>query len=415
MAAAASSSPPEPGSVCVVSIMRGASYRDGPYPGAALRANKVAYCKRCGYRCILLEDEYATDRSPGWDKLLALRDALRTNCSLALWADADVVVLRPVQLAPLAARTPIAATKDYYGFNTGLMLLARSPQADRLLRISWEQRAFVPNHLGAEQSAVRYALHLEPSFRSRTTIYMNLVRYPAQLSMSAKLKWNRTLRLASPFFHTAGCSMSNKAGTCADWLRYQLELAQRNWEGQPSVGCLAMGDDQMLPRPLKGSDSFIPFGQGRDVVINSEDATKNERAAVDRVEKRACEYAGRQEVCAARAKRVRDRGNASRALSTLVDTALGEARIEPANGAPHAPLAQPAAATGGSVRAWARATDIAGIANGEVLRSLELLGDTMKDLAALSDDDWDRTLKPLRLKLGQQRRVQAAVRMLHRT
>ena len=111
--------------------------------------------------------------------------------------------------------------------------------------------------------------------------------------------------------------MSNKAGTCADWLRYQLELAQRNWEGQPSVGCLAMGDDQMLPRPLKGSDSFIPFGQGRDVVINSEDATKNERAAVDRVEKRACEYAGRQEVCAARAKRVRDRGNASRALSTL--------------------------------------------------------------------------------------------------
>ena len=39
----------------------------------------------------------------------------------------------------------------------------------------------------------------------------------------------------------------------------------------------------------------------------------------------------------------------------------------------------------------------------------------MKDLAALSDEDWDRTLKPLRLKLGQQRRVQAAVRMLHRT
>ena len=67
------------------------------------------------------------------------------------------------------------------------------------------------------------------------------------------------------------------------------------------------------------------------------------------------------------------------------------------------------------MRAWARATDIAGIANGEVLRSLELLGDTMKDLAALSDEDWDRTLKPLRLKLGQQRRVQAAVRMLHRT
>ena len=66
MQASSSSSRPEPGGVCVVSIMRGASYRDGPYPGAALRANKVAYCKRCGYRCILLEED-----GSGWRLTLA--------------------------------------------------------------------------------------------------------------------------------------------------------------------------------------------------------------------------------------------------------------------------------------------------------------------------------------------------------
>ena len=79
--------------------MRGSTYHDGPYPGRALLRNKAAFCAVCGYRCILLRDEYASDRSPGWDKLRALADVLHgrgvaggaaSNCSLMLWLDADV-------------------------------------------------------------------------------------------------------------------------------------------------------------------------------------------------------------------------------------------------------------------------------------------------------------------------------------
>lgn len=286
--------------VCVVSVMRGNAYKKvGPYPSLELKQNKAAYCKRCGYRCFLLKDHYTTDRSPGWDKLAALKDALnKSGCSLALWLDADVVVLRPVQLAPLA-RTPISATKDFHGFNTGVMLLKQSAEVKKLLRASWAQTAFVPNLLGAEQSAVRYTLHMEPSLRSSTRIYQNLVRYPQQLAMSARLKWNKTLRTTTPLFHTAGCSMTQKPETCAAWLRHQLGLAQAQWQGTDSVGCVAIGDDETLPRKMKSSDSFIPYGQGRDVILNrTEEAVRLEREALHKIGKRACKFAGRPEVCA---------------------------------------------------------------------------------------------------------------------
>merc|ERR1740138_1978267 len=142
------------------------------------------------------------------------------------------------------------------------MLLTRSPQVDRLLRTAWEQTAFIPNRVG-----------------------------PAQHAMSARLKWNRTLRTLSPFFHTAGCSMNQKARTCADWLRFQLDVAQSNWEGRVGASCLRMSTDVSLPRPLKGSDAFIPFGQGRDVIVKTEEATRLERAAVMQLERRACLHA----------------------------------------------------------------------------------------------------------------------------
>ena len=286
-------------SVCVVSIIRNNSYH-GDYPVAELQENKEAYCRRCGYRCLIFHNQYATDRSAGWDKLLALQDALSSQCSLALWLDADVVVLRPVRLAPLA-RTPISATKDFHGFNTGVMLLSRAKPTDVLLRTAWNQTAFVPNRLGAEQSAVRYTFHTHKGLREATTIYGNLVRYPIQLAVSAAVKWNITKRLAAPLFHTAGCSMAQRSRTCAGWLRHQLKMARLNWQ-QESSGeeqkCLAFGDDVSLPRKMKKSDLFIPFGQGRDVVMATDpDALTQERAAVDAIERRACEFSRRADFC----------------------------------------------------------------------------------------------------------------------
>ena len=145
-ASAPAAPPPDASSICVVSIMRGATYERGPYPGPQLLANKRAYCAACGYTCLLHAGAFsAHGRTPGWDKLRALDEALfgggggggntapssstqdaadeprrpRRNCSLALWLDADVVVLWPVALAPVATK-PIVATKDYHGLNTGV-------------------------------------------------------------------------------------------------------------------------------------------------------------------------------------------------------------------------------------------------------------------------------------------------------
>ena len=63
---------PRRASICVVSVMRSGSYDDS-YPMEALLSNKRSFCKRCNYRCYLLKDQYTSNRSAGWDKLLAMR------------------------------------------------------------------------------------------------------------------------------------------------------------------------------------------------------------------------------------------------------------------------------------------------------------------------------------------------------
>ena len=302
--------------------MRGSAYWDGPYPGADLLRNKRAYCAACGYKCVLYRDEWASSgRSPGWDKIRALRAALGRDggCSLALWLDADVVVMWPVALPPLTVSTPIAATKDYFGFNTGVMLLERSPSVNMLLKAAWGMTEFVPNKLGAEQSAVRYALYLHSdTLRKQVTIYQNLVRYPAGFAMTARQKWNKTARDAAPIYHAAGCAMNQQPATCAEWLRAQLEIARTNWQGEHERAsgrrlsrlehhgrrrqngggaetrsgggsCRVLDSELTLPRKLKGSDSFIPYGQGRDIVVNTSEAAHLERMALQRIEQRLCE------------------------------------------------------------------------------------------------------------------------------
>lgn len=395
-------------SVCVVSVMRSGSY-DDLYPVQRLRQNKMEYCKLCGYRCFLLKDHYASRRSAGWDKLLAMKDALRKKCKLALWLDSDVVVLHPVQLLPLA-KTPISATKDYYGFNTGVMLMTRSKAVERLLQTAWEQTAFVPNRLGAEQSAIRYVLHSDLGLRDETTIYGNLVRYPVQLALTARLKWNKTLRLRAPLFHAAGCSMSQKSRTCSEWLNLQLDYAQKNWQALPNLGgkCQAFDDELSLPRPLKVSDMYIPFGQGRDVILKTQDAARLEQVALRKIERKACHFAQRRDMCA------RENETASPS-SVLVSTALGVASSVAPAPSGSKQIARTARPTTASVREWATAANLDGILNGQLLKRLELLGDNIADLAYVTDADWEQTLGALRLKLGQQRRVQAAIRALRQT
>ena len=64
---------------------------------------------------------------------------------------------------------------------------------------------------------------------------------------------------------------------------------------------------------------------------------------------------------------------------------------------------------------WAKAAGLADIAKGQLLERLELLGDSTSDLAFITDSDWEQVLSQMRLKLGQRRRVQAAIRALRAT
>ena len=277
--------------------MHGGNYENGIYPGPELQRNKLAYCQLCGYRCILLRNEYATQRSPGWDKLLALRDALRTKCSVTLWLDADAVVLRPMLIEPLAT-IPISVTRDHSGLNTGVMLLQRSLEVERLLTLAWNQTQFIPNRLGAEQSGVRNILYMHKGLMKSLAVYMNLVRY--SYGQSSTQKWNRTYREAAPIYHAAGCAMHERPTTCGKWLRTYLATAQSQWEGRPrgEVACRPIDKALLTPRRPRLGDVYIPYGQGRDIVVGTAEAARKERAAVQAIERRACDVAGKTEVCA---------------------------------------------------------------------------------------------------------------------
>ena len=79
---------PEPGmhsggsGVCIVSIARGDDYKSSL--GDALLQNKRAFCAACGYRCVLVDRDFATGRHPSWDKILAVQHALNSSACLSL-------------------------------------------------------------------------------------------------------------------------------------------------------------------------------------------------------------------------------------------------------------------------------------------------------------------------------------------
>ena len=304
--------------VCVVGVMRGKrEFGPGHVLGAALRRNREAYCQRCGYRCVLMGEEFAIGGRPaGWDKFNLLRAAFNPavgNCTAVLWMDADVVVMRPIKVEPLASRAAIAATTDYYGFNTGVMLVRRSAAARRLLHKAWRQQAFVDNLLGAEQSAIRYVYQHHPELRRNTTIYDNLVRYENSGNPVAFAKLNQTEKLLTPFYHAAGCAMRQHPRSCAQLLLQRTDEAMRSWERtfdmdaveassddakSPDPSCVAYEDELSKPRAMKLPDANIPYGQGRDIVKHrTEVSVQRERAAVEAIELHACRVALRSDAC----------------------------------------------------------------------------------------------------------------------
>ena len=218
--------------VCLISIATGA-YNHNASDGAALLRNKQDYCQACGYRCLINTDgAYTTARPHKWDKLLMLHDAMRV-CSIVMYVDADVVFRSAFQLPPLT-RSWLVGSKDFVGFNTGVLLLVRSAQARTFLPRAWNH-SFFNRSFSAEQNAVRLTLRrpfVERRERDdRVTVFENLVSY--QLHHSAfGTKVQQDTNFTAPLYHSAGCAasagiksigpMESRMHKCQQMLLHQL-------------------------------------------------------------------------------------------------------------------------------------------------------------------------------------------------
>jgi len=249
-------------SVCVVSIARGDDYQESL--GDALVQNKRAFCSACGYRCVLLNRTFATERHPSWDKILAVQHALSSGaCNLTMWVDADVVFLRSFALEPLI-RTAISGTREYGGLNGGVLFFRRSQAVEMLLRLAWRENRF-KNPPGLEQSALRYVLKKRAGLRKEVTMYDNLVKWVPQFYVHPVVRRNKTLRETAPLFHAAGCSLfrndHRKKAMCMQHFRSHLETADIS-RGR----CGRLDEELLRPRGVTSGDVNIPRGQGRELI-----------------------------------------------------------------------------------------------------------------------------------------------------
>ena len=259
------------GGVCVVSIARGSNYQSGL--GAALLQNKLAFCAACGYRCLLVNRTYETDRHPSWDKILALQDAMRSGaCNLTMWVDADVVFLQAFAMQPLI-RTEMAATREYGGLNGGVLFLRRTAAIETLLQLAWAEKRF-EKPPGLEQTAIKYVLgqqwasvhgHENAELRRQVTMYDNFVRWVPQFWTPPVVKRNRTLRETAPLFHAAGCSLfpnsRSKQAMCRQLFRKYLGVADLT-----SGSCGRLHEEILRPRGISSGDTNIAYGQGRELI-----------------------------------------------------------------------------------------------------------------------------------------------------
>ena len=266
------------GGVCIVSIARGGNYQSGL--GAALIQNKLAFCAACGYRCLLVNRTYETDRHPSWDKILALQDAMRSGaCNLTMWVDADVVFLQAFAMQPLI-RTEMAATREYGGLNGGVLFFRRTAAIETLLQLAWAEKRF-EKPPGLEQTAIKYVLGQQwtsvhgrenAKLRSQVTMYDNFVRWVPAFWTHPVVKRNRTLRETAPLFHAAGCSLfpnsRSKQAMCRQLFRKYLGLADLT-----SGGCGRLHEEILRPRRISSGDTNIAYGQGRELIEKQRNRT----------------------------------------------------------------------------------------------------------------------------------------------
>ena len=199
---------------CIVSAVRGRKYEAVQ---DTLRANKEAYCRACGYRCLVSNNQSLSDRPPAWDKLPALRAALEGGkCRAAAWVDGDVIFRRAIALPfnTLSSPTDVLMMRDQNGLNSGVMMLTAADAAMELLGRAWNATQFL-KHNTWEQQALRHVLLTQP-----------LLRRHVQLVQGGLVDSKRDAS-STPLFHAAGCfsSRSKTYGVCHTVLRSVLNHA----------------------------------------------------------------------------------------------------------------------------------------------------------------------------------------------
>ena len=250
----------------------------------AMRDNKLQYCRACGYRCLLSNrtsdfpwDARAHLRPGQWWKIPLMMEALNAGCKLAVWMDADVIVLQPFAIETLVRR-PVVVARDKYGANTGVLMLlradvARSTWATELLGRVWRRTEFM-NHEAAEQAGLRKEL-LELQFRNQSQqvqMASGLVVYSGEGGHGGISRAISIAEAAKPqdrpkLFHAAGCfSMKGQDARCVrcGYCRQKMRELYR-----PAAAALRTGQCLPLDEPfaLVSNADVRPY-VGDSVVID---------------------------------------------------------------------------------------------------------------------------------------------------
>jgi len=216
--------------------------------GRALVANKMAYCRACGYRCHLVarRADATSHRHVAWDKLGLLLH-LR-GCQQALWVDADAVFTRPVHLPKLPTGMRHLFSHDANGLNSGIFLTRMDDVARRRL-------ADVATHYYANDTRHWEQTALKRYFRAHgwrdVLVAEHMVTYAPGTWNPRAFRSRGGTRMRSPMCHAAGCPKRGSHG-CARWL---LDAAARWRSTLDGRACLpAWNASQLRTRPATRRD-----------------------------------------------------------------------------------------------------------------------------------------------------------------
>lgn len=109
--------------------------------------NKMQYAAKHKYFLFNASELVDIERPPSWSKILAVQDALRTDCDWVFWMDPDSLIMnseiRIEEILPLSATPDLIITRDATGFNAGMWMIRKSKWASAFLNEWWSMTSFI--------------------------------------------------------------------------------------------------------------------------------------------------------------------------------------------------------------------------------------------------------------------------------